>query len=285
VAVALALLALLPPGALPALGPAVAFAQDADAAAGGNALGLSWLRELFDRLPQGISDSLRGMLGELLPAVWAQLKPDVPGLLARGFLMLLGMVAQWWMQGLDPHVAGDAVRGSLLVQTPPAWTYGNADVQQMQGEVKLLAAALLPPAVALAGLGVYLSLTDLQSVIRGALVATFGVFAAEPVGRWLLDFGNAACLVLLGGGRGLPGWEAMRATADAANAPDATQAAVTAGAAVLVYGLAAALMLAADVAHLAGTVALYVFLPLAAAGTRSRPRRTARRRAPGWGRA
>jgi hypothetical protein len=57
----------------------------------------------------------------------------------------------------------------------------------------------------------------------------------------------------------------MKATADAAAAPTATQSAITAGAAVLVYGLASALMLAVDVAHLAGAVALYVFLPLAAA--------------------
>ena len=226
---------------------------------------LGRLQELLNHLPQGISDSLRGMLGELLPAVWDELKPDLPGLFARGFLMLLGMFAQWWMAGLDPHVAGDAVRDSLLVQTPAAWTYSNPDVQQMQGEVKLLAAAILVPAVSLGALGVYLSLTDPQTVLRGAIVSVFGVFAAEHIGRWLLDFGNAACVVLLGGGRGLPGWDAMKATADAAAAPTATQSAITAGAAVLVYGLASALMLAVDVAHLAGTVALYVFLPLAAA--------------------
>src|SRR5215213_10088308 len=48
----------------------------------------------FEWLPGAISDTSREMLRELLPAVWAQIVPDIPGITAWGALMFLGYVAQ-----------------------------------------------------------------------------------------------------------------------------------------------------------------------------------------------
>src|SRR5687768_4201282 len=81
----------------------VAFAQEAPESAAGAGDGLDplrGLREAFDRLPAGISSGMRDMLRELLPAIWDELIPDLPGVLARGFLLLLGMLGQWWLDGL-----------------------------------------------------------------------------------------------------------------------------------------------------------------------------------------
>jgi hypothetical protein len=219
----------------------------------------------FDWLPGAISDASRDMLRELLPAVWAEIVPDLPGVTARGVLLVLGYAAQWWLAGLAPQLAGEAVRGSLLVQTPAALTTGNPDVLAMQRDVRNVAALLLAPLLAWGALGVYLGLGSLEATLKGALVGVVGVFGAEHLCRGLLDFGNALALQMLGGTAGMPGYQAMTDTAAAAVAPDAEQAAVNAGAALVVYALASALTLLAAIFHLAGVVVLFVLAPLAGA--------------------
>jgi hypothetical protein len=219
----------------------------------------------FDWLPGAISDTSRDMLRELLPAVWAEIVPDLPGITARGVLLVMGYIAQWWLAGLAPQLAGEAVRSSLLVQTPAALTYGNADVLAMQRDVRNVAALLLAPLLAWGALGVYLGLGSLEATLKGTLVGVVGVFGAEPLCRGLLDFGNALALTMLGGTAGMPGYGAMTDTAAAAVAPDAEQAAVNAGAALVVYALASALTILAAIFHLAGVVVLFVLAPLAGA--------------------
>ncbi|HEX2325183.1 MAG TPA: hypothetical protein VHQ00_07265, partial [Chloroflexota bacterium] len=176
-------------------------------------------------------------------------------------------VAQWWLEGLAPQLAGEAVRGSLLVQTPAALTTANPDVLAMQRDVRNVAALLLAPLLAWGALGVYLGLGSLEDTLKGALVGVAGVFGAEPLCRGLLDFGNALALTMLGGtagAAGMPGCRAMTDTA-AAVAPNAEQAAVNAGAALVVYALASALTFLAAIFHLAGVVVLFVLAPLAGA--------------------
>jgi hypothetical protein len=219
----------------------------------------------FEWLPGAISDASRDMLRELLPVVWAQIAPDIPGITARGVLMFLGYVAQWWLEGLAPQLDGPAVRGSLLVQTPAALTYGNPDVLAMQHDVRNVAALLLAPLLAWSALGVYLGLGSLEDTVKGALVGVVGVFGAEHLCRGLLDFGSALALTMLGGATGMPGYGAMQGAAAEAVAPNAEQAAVNAGAALVVYALASGLTVMAAVFHLAGVVVLFVLAPLAGA--------------------
>lgn len=221
------------------------------------------LGELLAHLPAGISDALRDMLRELLPEIWGAVMPDFPGVLARGFLLVLGYLAHWWMAGLDPILAGEALRNSLLVQTPDSWVRGSAEVTGMARDVRDVAAALAAALVPIAFLGVYLGLTDVREALTSSLGGLVGVFAWEHVAGWLLDFGNVLCLALLGNVSGFPGWGGMADAGTAAVATGAQQAALATGAAVLVFVVAGVVTFVGAIFHLCWVVVLYVLGPLA----------------------
>jgi hypothetical protein len=142
---------------------------------------------------------------------------------------------------------------------------GSPEVMGMLRDVRAVSALLAAALVPLAFLGVYLGLTDPLTAARSSLLGFVGVFAWEYVASWCLDFGNALALALLGGTQGFPGWSQMAGTAAAATAPAADQAAIAAGAGVLVFALAGAVTAVAAVFHLAWVVVLFVLGPLAAA--------------------
>jgi hypothetical protein len=88
---------------------------------------------------------------------------------------------------------------------------------------------------------------------------------AERAGALAIDAANALAWGAAGGFSGLPGWQAAADASAAAAAPDATQQALTAGAAVVVDALAATLGFTAALMRMAATEAMYVLLPLAGA--------------------
>lgn len=179
---------------------------------------------------------------------------SLPTLILKGFLALIGLVANWLHTWL-----GDALGGAnFLTQTPAEWTYGLGAVAEAAGFVRGVANAGLALTVLWLGLGaVYGRLLGtpyyeaMEIVPRVALGALF-VNTAEQWSRLAIEANNALSAGV-NSASALPGWDVITLLDRAA----------IEGLAVLAYLMLAVLLLLQLLFRLALINVLYVAAPLA----------------------